>query len=805
MKTLYPRLYLIFALAIFFSFEATAQYCAPVINTSGIAILQLNFSTYGDIAGGQIYYTSSSSSGYTQTLGSSAGTIKRYFGGGFFYSISNNVGSSKSYNFSGYADWNNDGDFNDAGEQLFTVSSTIPGNSSSTTGNNIIPPLTTVPGDYRVRFALSESGTATACGTYTGEVEDYKITIPANTAPVLNTGATTNLNLLLSSVSNSNGISIAELVNSSKPAANLISDGNDRGPEWYNAVPRGIAVYSQSASNGTWQYKVGAGSWANFGAVTSSNALLLMADPSYLSYQTATRIRFTPTGTGNPSFTYRAWDGTQGSTGSYANITGTGGNTAFSSANLTASLSVVVASGFDDNIYVATNDEAIYTAPLNKTNYTLGNAEPLLTSAPDYYSVDIALDPTANKIFWISGSNYDKIASSNTNGTGQQLSLITGLTNSTGLATGNGKVFYWNWAADYSSADLYQANLDGTGIVKISGGVGQFNGSGMYDTKDLEFYNNKIYFQYSDAIGYKIASANADGTGFTELYSTANYFGGLAVAANNIYWTEYDGTVNKMAITGGAVTVLATESGSLLFDIIVDGDGSMVYFIELDATNPKYSLIRKVPTSGGSPVTVLTVSGTASSITFNTSALLLPVSLLEFTGQYNAVNYTSLLQWKTAGEDNFAYFILERSIDGINFTPVANVTATGSISQSRTYNYSDIVKNISAVKLYYRLKEVDLDGHYKYSNIVVLKMTPDATVSRLFPNPGKDFYIVQLNKAPTAPVAITVINSSGQLVTADKFSTSNYKLNLKGQATGIYYLQLTFADGTKKQFKIVKE
>ncbi|MGG9962833.1 GEVED domain-containing protein [Ferruginibacter sp. SUN106] len=803
MKTLYTKAFLIFVFTTIIYFSATAQYCSPVINNSGIYILQLNFGGFGDIAGGQTYFTASN--GYTQTLGSSAGTVKPYFGGGFFYSISNPTGSSKNYDFRGFADWNDDGDFADAGEQLFTVSGTVPAISSTTTGNSIIPPLSAVPGDHRIRITLSQSGTATACGTYTGEVEDYKITIPINTAPVLNTGATTYVNTLLSSVTNSDGIAIAELVNGAKPAATLISDANDRGPEWYNMVPRGIAIYGQSAPNGTWQYKVGAGSWTNFGAVSSSNALQLMADPSYTTYQTATRIRFTPTSTGTPSFTYRAWDGTTGSNGSYANIVSTGGTTAFSTANLTTTLPVIASTGYNDNIYLSTLNNIIYTAPLNKTTFTLGNAEPLLSNAPDYYAANITLDANTNRLFWISGQNADKIASANTNGTGQQLSLISGITYLTGLATGNGKLFYWNWASDYSSADLYRANTDGTGILKISGGAGQFNGTGTSDTKDIEYYNNKIYFQYSDGTNFKIASANTDGTGFTDLYSTTNYFGGMTVAAGNIYWTETDATVNKMAISGGAVTVLSIETGTTLNDIITDGAGTTVYFLETDATNPTYSMIRKVPAAGGSTTTELTISGVATSISFNTSAVVLAVSLLDFTGEYDNNKHASLLKWKTSGETNFAYFTLERSVDAINFIPVTNVTASGSTSQGGVYNFTDIVKDITTDKLYYRLKEVDQDGHYKYSATVLLRIAADITVSRLYPNPGNGVYTIQLNEVPAAMVSLKVYNKIGQLVTIGEFNTKKYQLNLGGQASGIYYLQLTYTDGTSKQFTVVKE
>ena len=209
-----------------------------------------------------------------------------------------------------YADWNNDGDFNDADEFAAFNTGTVPAVSSSTTGTSIRPPLNITPGNYRVRMTLSENGagSATACGTYKGEVEDYIITIAANTAPVLNTSATTFMNTLLSTNTNSNGISLTEFIQSSQPASALMTDANDNGSgNFYNLVPRRIAVYAQSASNGTWQYKVGFGAWTDFGSVTSSNALLLMADAGSSSYQPATRIRFVPTSAGTPTFTYRAW------------------------------------------------------------------------------------------------------------------------------------------------------------------------------------------------------------------------------------------------------------------------------------------------------------------------------------------------------------------------------------------------------------------------------------------------------------------------------------------------------------------
>ena len=78
----------------------------------------------------------------------------------------------------------------------------------------------------------------------------------------------------------------------------------------------GIAIYSLNASNGTWQYNIGAG-WVAVGSVSASSALLLRATDS---------IRFIPDALNADSATisYRAWDQTSGSAGSKVSVSSNG-------------------------------------------------------------------------------------------------------------------------------------------------------------------------------------------------------------------------------------------------------------------------------------------------------------------------------------------------------------------------------------------------------------------------------------------------------------------------------------------------
>jgi hypothetical protein len=106
--------------------------------------------------------------------------------------------------------------------------------------------------------------------------------------------------------------------------------------------------------------------------------------------------------------------------------------------------------------------------------------------------------------------------------------------------------------------------------------------------------------------------------------------------------------------------------------------------------------------------------------------------------------------------------------------------------------------------LYYRLKEVDQDGLYKYSGTVLLRMGTDNASCKLFPNPGKGLYTIQLGEMPAAPVSLKVFNSVGQAVANDKFTTQTYQLSLQAQGAGIYYMKLTYADGSMKEFTLIK-
>lgn len=107
----------------------------------------------------------------------------------------------------------------------------------------------------------------------------------------------------------------------------------------------------------------------------------------------------------------------------------------------------------------------------------------------------------------------------------------------------------------------------------------------------------------------------------------------------------------------------------------------------------------------------------------------LPVKLTSFNGKLETDEVK--LNWSTATETNNDYFEVERSLDGKSFTKIGFVKGAGNSVNVQKYVYIDISADNEV--LYYRLKQVDYDGTFSYSNIVVVKQNKSSV--KLYPNP----------------------------------------------------------------------
>jgi hypothetical protein len=168
----------------------------------------------------------------------------------------------------------------------------------------------------------------------------------------------------------------------------------------------------------------------------------------------------------------------------------------------------------------------------------------------------------------------------------------------------------------------------------------------------------------------------------------------------------------------------------------------------------------------------------------------IPVELLSFVAQRTDEGVE--LNWKTATETNNSGFTIERSRDEENFTQIGFISGRGTSTEINSYNYLDT--EIETGKYYYRLKQTDFDGTFKYLNVVLVDvgLPKQFQLSQNHPNPFNPTTTVKFQLPVDANVRIDLYNSIGQKVSEllnSDLSGGVHEVSFEGSnlSSGIYY------------------
>ncbi len=181
----------------------------------------------------------------------------------------------------------------------------------------------------------------------------------------------------------------------------------------------------------------------------------------------------------------------------------------------------------------------------------------------------------------------------------------------------------------------------------------------------------------------------------------------------------------------------------------------------------------------------------------DTSISVLPVKLLNFKGK--TAEKTNVLSWTTANEINSAAFEIERSNNGEAFAQIGLVKAAGNSSIEKTYSFNDVNLN-AAFSFYYRLKMVDANGAFVYSNIIKLNKQ------------GKSVFQVQPNPVENSTVKVYGSNmkyakvydvNGKQLLSQELSNTDHAELKMNNLVKGVYIINVTTTDGLTQSEKFI--
>ncbi|MEO1449857.1 MAG: T9SS type A sorting domain-containing protein, partial [Bacteroidota bacterium] len=180
-----------------------------------------------------------------------------------------------------------------------------------------------------------------------------------------------------------------------------------------------------------------------------------------------------------------------------------------------------------------------------------------------------------------------------------------------------------------------------------------------------------------------------------------------------------------------------------------------------------------------------------------------PVELLEF--DVKAVAGGASLEWTTASEQGTDYFEIQRGVDGSTFEKLTTVRAAGQ--SNSLLNYAHLDENPGAgIDWHYRLRMVDADGSFSYSEVRTIRLEPDLGHWQISPNPVTDHIQLLPFGTPEGSLRLVLMNAAGQVVFQKREGeVSGLAIDMSHLPTGLYFLRIQVGDVIYPSRQILKQ
>ncbi|MFI5192747.1 MAG: T9SS type A sorting domain-containing protein [Chitinophagales bacterium] len=298
-------------------------------------------------------------------------------------------------------------------------------------------------------------------------------------------------------------------------------------------------------------------------------------------------------------------------------------------------------------------------------------------------------------------------------------------------------------------------------------------------------------------------------TGAAAIKVTAK-LSGAPTSFSQMYISEYSGIPtsdpldqnsvaigNAAAVSSGSKTT--TYNNELVYGASIGASGTLSVGAGFNSRSTANNNIieDKNAVAVGSYNSTFTSAGgnwIAQMATFITtsSIIILPIDLLSFTGRCN--NGHIVLAWSTASEMNNDYFTIERSEDGSNWKGIGTVKSAGNSSVIQ--NYSLTVDETNNQISYFRLKQTDLDGQFKYFNTLqVNNCYKDDMGLNIYPNPSNGRSLFgRLNLKANEAYTIEIFDNLGKMISRLASIQPEFTVNFpQTLPSGVYFAKISSA------------
>ena len=290
------------------------------------------------------------------------------------------------------------------------------------------------------------------------------------------------------------------------------------------------------------------------------------------------------------------------------------------------------------------------------------------------------------------------------------------------------------------------------------------------------FYDIKML---SPTVGYAVGSGDriyktTDGINFSHgtMAVPAVQLTGIAMVDENTgYICGENGAFYKTTDGFQTVTLLSDTlalQGKVLHDIVIFGDNDVWAFgragvvmrrvLNTTFVDTTYNYIDFLAAQKISNTEMVVAA--SGGLVFKVSRDIVPVELVSFTAE--ASNGSVTLNWRTATETNNKGFGVEKRVSG-NWQEIAFVNGTGTTSAPVNYTYTDL--NLVGTKASYRLKQVDLDGTFSFSDEVEVDLgSLDYSLDQNYPNPFNPSTTINFSIPVKGNVVLDVFDMTGEKI-----------------------------------------
>lgn len=172
----------------------------------------------------------------------------------------------------------------------------------------------------------------------------------------------------------------------------------------------------------------------------------------------------------------------------------------------------------------------------------------------------------------------------------------------------------------------------------------------------------------------------------------------------------------------------------------------------------------------------------------------LPVKWESFTASTNPNDKRVVLNWVTSFENNNKYFVVERSGTNNQFDSIGSVNS----NNSGEYRFVDNL-SIAGNKLY-RIRQVDLDGKFQYSKVLIVQSKEAKQANKLFPTMAQSSITIQVSMEQKAELIYSITDINGRIFKQIKHAVNDglnqQLIDIAGLPIGTYYVVATSSGGS---------